>query len=88
MAKTTDFSMIRHIDGSFLADNIPFDLEETIKVYGEDGTLIGLLFSVLGERTCINEYQKKKKAQMGHFHIVPTKWVKVSSLWLHSRSLE
>ena len=56
MAKTVDFSRIRRDNGSFLADDIPLNYDETIKVYGEDGTLIGLSFSVPDERTCISEY--------------------------------
>ena len=70
MAKTTDFSRIHPDDGSFLADDILLDHEETIKVYGEDGTLMGFLFFVPDEGTCISEYWKMGKAQMGHFHIM------------------
>ena len=70
MAKMANFSRIRRDDGSFLVDDIPFDCEETIKIYGEDGTLMGLLFSVPGKGTCISEYWTKEESQMGHFHIM------------------
>ena len=65
-----DFIRICRDDGLFLVDEIPFDRENTIKVYGENGTLMGLPFFIPGEGMCISEYWRRGKAQMGHFHIV------------------
>ena len=51
-----DFSRICHDDGLFLANEIPLDRENTIKVYGENDTLMRLPFSAPDEGTCISEY--------------------------------
>ena len=64
------FGKIRCNDGSFLADDIRLNREKTIKVYGENGTLMGLSFLVPGERTCISDQWKRGESQMGHFYIV------------------
>ena len=50
-----NFSKIRHGDSSFLANDIRLDWEETIKVYGENGTLIGFSFSIPSEKLCISD---------------------------------
>ena len=50
-----DFGRIRRGDGLFLVNDIRPDREETIKVHGEDGSLIGLPFSIPGERSCISD---------------------------------
>ena len=65
-----DFSRIYHDNGSFLVDEITLDHENTIEAYGEKGTLMGQMFFVPNERTCISEDWKIGKAQMGHFYIV------------------
>ena len=42
----SNFGKIRQKDGSYLADNICLDRAKTIKVFGEDDTVMGLPFSV------------------------------------------
>ena len=42
----SNFEKIRQKDGSYLADDIYLDRAKTIKVFGEDDTVMGLLFSV------------------------------------------
>ena len=51
----SNFGKIRRKDGSYLADDIRLDRVETIKVFGEKGTVIGLSFSVLNEEAQISD---------------------------------
>ena len=50
-----DFSKIRRSDRLFLADDIRLDRKETIEAYGENGTLMGLLFLVPGREVHISD---------------------------------
>ena len=49
------FDRIRHKNGAYFADDIRLDREENIKVFGENGTLMGLEFIVLGGEACISD---------------------------------
>ena len=50
-----NFSKIRHNDDSSLVDDIRLDRTETIKVFGESDTLMGLSFSVPDGEARIND---------------------------------
>ena len=45
----SNFGKIRRKNGSFLVEDIRLDCAETIKVLGEDATVMGLSFSVPDE---------------------------------------
>ena len=51
----SNFGNIHRKDGSFLADDIRLDCAETIKVFGEDDTVMGLLFLVPDEKARISD---------------------------------
>ena len=63
-----DFGRICSDDGSFMVDCIDLDRSSTIKVFGENGTLTGLPFSISEKGTSISECWTKQEAQMGHFY--------------------
>ena len=64
----TDFGKLCRDDGSFMTDYIDLDRSSIIKVFGENGTLMVLSFSILKEGTSISECWTKQEAQMGHFY--------------------
>ena len=51
----SNFGKIHWNDSSYLADDIRFDRVETIKVFGESGTIIGLSFLVLRDEARISD---------------------------------
>ena len=63
-----DFGRICHDKGLILANYIDLDRTNTVKVFGEDDTLMGLPFFITKEGTSISQCWTKGKAQMGHFH--------------------
>ena len=66
----SNFGKIRHKNDSFLADDIRLDRAETIKVFGEDDTIMGLSFLVPCEEARINDQWRKGESQTRHFHMV------------------
>lgn len=57
-----DFGRVCDDDSVFLVDYIVLDRSGTVKVFEENGSLRGLPFFVLDERTCISEYWSQRKA--------------------------
>ena len=51
----SNFRKIHHRNGSFLADDIRLDRAEIIKVVGEESTVNGLEFIVLGDEAWISD---------------------------------
>ena len=51
----SNFGKIHHKNGSYLADDIRLNCAETIKVFGEDGTMLGLLFSFPSKEARISD---------------------------------
>ena len=64
------FGRIRHGDGSFMANDIRLDHGKMIKVFGKNGTLMGLPFLVPDREARISDSWKREKSQIGHFHVV------------------
>ena len=53
------FDRIRYKIGSYFTDDIRLDCKESIKAFGENGTLIGLEFIVPGGEACISDSWRK-----------------------------
>ena len=61
----SNFEKIRCKDGSFFTDDIRLESAETIKVLGEDDTIMGLPFSVPGDEAWISDQRKKRNHKLG-----------------------
>ena len=62
-----NFGKIRHKNGSFFTNDIRLDRAKTIKIFGEDGTVMGLPFSIPSKEALISDQWRRGELEIDIF---------------------